>query len=148
MAEFTSFTTQEQFDQMISARLERERDSIRKEYQDYDQIKASNTALQTQLEAANTKAKGFEDQITQLNGQIKGYKTESLKASAALAAGLPYEMRTRLSGETEEEIKKDAEALAKLMGGRQPAPPLADPEPTPPEDKDAALKRTLKNLNM
>lgn len=54
--------------------------------------------------------------------------------------------RNDTSGEDEESIKKDAEAMAKLFAGRrQPTPPLADPE-AGAASKNAAMKKLLTGL--
>ena len=86
------------------------------------------------------------DEVAKKDAALKKYETDSVKTRVALAAGLPYEMATRLSGEDEESIKKDAEAMAKLFAGRrQPTPPLADPE-AGAASKNAAMKKLLTGL--
>lgn len=155
MAEFTPITTQDQLDSIIGDRIKRERNTVSKEFQ-------------TQLDEANAKITGYEKQISDLNksieesgktnashektiaemqNKIKGYESASVKTRIAHEVGLPYEMAARLSGETEEDIRKDAEGLFKLMGHRRTAPPLASTEHGVTKDeKKAAMKSVLAGL--
>ena len=58
--------------------------------------------------------------------------------------GLPYGMAERLSGEDEEAIKKDAEALKAILGTQpKKTTPLAGTEST---GKDDAYKNMLSKL--
>ena len=43
--------------------------------------------------------------------------------------GLPYGMASRISGETEEDIRKDAQSLKDLIGTTKPQAPQAATEP-------------------
>ncbi|MDY4488770.1 MAG: hypothetical protein SPE18_12085 [Candidatus Limivicinus sp.] len=135
MAEFTPIMTQEDFDAAISARLERERSK----YSDYDTIKADLGTLRGQLSAK-------EAEISTLQGKVKGYETDSVKTRIALETGLPLELRSRLTGETEEEIRADATKLAKLFGQQKDPAPLRDTEPPVADEKTAAYKSLLNNL--
>ena len=119
MSEFKPITTQEEFDAAISDRLKREREK----YADYDNLKSNNSEqakkigdLEKSLNDANEKISGHQKTVDELNAKIKGYETDSAKTRIALAAGLPYEMASRLKGDSEDDIKKDAESLAKMMG--------------------------------
>lgn len=133
--EFQPINTQEEFDTRIADRLKRERDK----FADYDAIKASAAESGKRISELEAKEK-------ELTGRIRQYETDSAKTRIGLAAGLPYEMISRLSGETEEEIKTDAEALAKLLKPRQ-LQPLYQPENNGGgSGKDAALLTTLKKL--
>ena len=55
-------------------------------------------------------------------------------------------MANRLSGETEEDIRKDAEALVKLIGNNKPKAPLADPEGNQSGGKNNAVRALAKSL--
>ena len=122
MPEFTPINTQEEFDAAIKDRIARERATLMKKYGDYDEIKASLTSLQEEKAGFEKTAKENADKITsltdQLNaatGKVKAFEIDALKMKAATAAGIPVEFRNRLSGETEEEITKDAETFAKFF---------------------------------
>lgn len=153
MAEFTAITTQEEFDAAISARLKRERETVSKELggqlkEMQDKIGGYETQisdLNGRLKEAGDKAAAGDKTIAELQGKIKGYETSSVKMRIAHENGIPYELADRLAGETEDDIRKDAQALSKLVS-RKPAPPLADPEGNA-TSKDAALKKMLQSLN-
>lgn len=154
MAEFTPITTQEQFDAAIADRLKRERESQTKKYGDYDALK-QKTAEQEQQIAALTKeasdaAKkyaGYDKTVAELNAKIKGYETDSVKTRIARETGIPYELAGRLTGETEDDIRKDAEGLAKLLGRNEnPASPLRDTETGEPDGVTAGLKELLHKM--
>lgn len=132
MGEFKKIETQEEFDAAIKDRLAREKEK----YADYDSLKKENESFKTQiadLEKAKkdleTEKGTFSSQIDALNSKIKGYETDSAKTRIALEKGLPYEFAKRLSGETEEEIAKDAEEMAKYVTKQQPPAPTGSNEP-------------------
>ena len=89
--------------------------------------------------------------IKELEDKVKKYESDSVKTKIARAAGLPDEMADRLRGTTEEEMKADAESLAKLVSKKDVAP-LGDPEPdkgsggSDDDKKNASLKKMLKEL--
>lgn len=132
MGDFTPINTQEEFDAAISSRLKRERESLTKSItqkftddgymspDDVAKLKAGYDKqigdLNTAVDAATKKSAAFEKSIAEKDAAIKKYETASVKARVAHETGLPYELSGRLSGETEEEIRKDAESLVKLVG--------------------------------
>lgn len=150
MADFTPITSQEEFDAAIKERLRREREK----YADYDDLKAKSADHEKtvadyarQLSEANAKIEGHDKAVADLNAKIKGYETASAKTRIALETGLPYEMASRLTGETEDDIKRDAANLAKLIGKQNPpAPPLRSTEGNGGNSKDTAYKSLLNNL--
>lgn len=154
MGEFKTIETQEELDSVIKDRLERERKSLSEKYSDYDELKKKNAEYEAQvskLSEANktfeTKTAEYDKQINELNSKIKGYETASAKTRIALATGLPYEMAERLSGTTEEEIKKDAETLAKFMGKKEAAPTASNEPATYEKSKDEALRALVRNMS-
>ena len=158
MSEFTPITTQEQFDAAIGERLKRERESLAKKYGDYDALKQKTDDYERQiaeysksLEAAKQAASAHDQVVTELNAKLKGYESASVKTRIAHEFGIPYELASRLSGEDEDAIRKDAETLSQLIGqqARHKAPPLRSTEPLNLEGDatKAALKRTLRGLD-
>lgn len=137
MGEFKTITTQEEFDAAIGERIKREKETLAKKYEGYlspaevaEKEKASKAAydeLKGKHDKLQKDAEGHAKTMEELNAKLKGYETDSVKTRIAHEAGLPYEMAKRLTGETEEDIKKDAEALSKLVNaaGNNGAPPLA-----------------------
>lgn len=153
MAEFTPITTQEQFDAAIGERIRRERETTERKYADYTELKTKVSGYETTIadmtRAAETAAKKQADNdklLTELQGKVKGYETASVKTRIALETGLPYELAARLSGETEEEIRKDAAALAKYVGKQTQAAPLRSTEPEGTGAAASALRALTNQL--
>lgn len=138
MAEFTPITTQEEFNSRISQRLEEARNAERQKYADYETVKKD-------LEAAKADVQKKDQTITDLQAQLKGSRAELAKTRIALEKGLPIEMSTRLNGETEDEIRKDAEMLSALFGKQKEAAPMRDSEKGV-DGKDSALRSLLANI--
>lgn len=138
MSEFTPINTQEEFNQRISQRLEEARNAERQKFADYETVKKD-------LETAMADAQKKDQTITDLEAQLKGSRAELAKTRIALEKGLPVEMSGRLNGETEDEIRKDAEALSALFGRRNPAP-RRDNDPPAGNEKNAAFKKLLDSM--
>lgn len=154
MAEFTPITTQEQFDAAIADRLKQERENQSKKYSDYDALKQKTAEQEQQIAAMtkeaserNKKYAGYDKTVAELNAKIKGYETDSVKRRIAHETGIPYELAGRLTGETEDDIRKDAEGFAKLLGRTtNPASPLRDTETGEPDGVTAGLKELLHKM--
>lgn len=142
---FEPIDTQEKFDSAISERLRRERETIAKRYADYDELKTKVSTYEQQI-ADMTKAAGeAAEKYAALQSKVKDYETARSRARIAHETGLPFELADRLTGSTEEEIRKDAESLSRFIGkGR--AAPLRSPEEPPADSKAAALKNFTANL--
>ena len=162
---FEEIKTEEQFNTIIQDRLRRDREARQKEikekYGDLDALKAENDRLKT-LESENTSLKsqaeelkkaaeadktkyaGLETQLTELQGKVKGYEADALKARVAQEKGLPYGLAGRLRGETEEELRKDADSL---RGYFSTGSPMGSTEPAGGGDANAAaMKQLLQSL--
>ena len=139
MAEFKPITTQEEFDVAIKDRLEQAGNAVRQQFSDYDTTKKDYEALKT--DAVQKDAT-----ITDLQNQLKGARAELAKTRIALEKGLPAELSARLTGETEDEIRKDAETLASLLAKQRGTAPMRDQEPGSGGTEKAALKKMLNNL--
>ena len=154
MGEFKTIETQEELDALIKDRIERERKSLSEKYSDYDELKKKNTEYEAQVsklseanKAFETKKLEYDKQISELSSKIKGYETDSAKTRIALEMGLPYEVAGRLNGTTEEEIRKDAESLAKFVGKPETAP-VSSGEPVKyTESKDDSLKQLVRSMS-
>lgn len=154
MSEFTPIETQEELNAIIAKRVKEEQERISRKYEDYDTVKASNKDLTDQLAAAQKAAqetadkyKDYDAKIADYESKIHQYETDSVKTRVALANGLPYEMASRLRGDSEEEIQKDAESLKAYW--KPQAQPMAEPEPqiTEKSARDVALKSMLSQLS-
>lgn len=154
MAEFTEITSQEQLDRVIGERLRRERETVEKRYADYDDLKNRNAEYAKQIESltaslndANEKVTAGNSEMDALNARIREYETASVKTRIANEAGIPLELADRLSGEDEDAIRADAQALAKFIS-RNSAPPLASLEqPVETDSKKAAIQKMVAGMN-
>lgn len=153
MSEFKPITTQEEFDAAIKARLSREKEK----YADYDQLKSrveelekENVGLQSTIEASNQSKADADKQLEDLQKQITGYETASMRTRVALQYGLPYDLADRLQGTDEESFKADAERLAGFMKPASKVAPVKSTEPiVPKEDAKRTMYRNLvQNLNI
>jgi len=155
MADFTPITSQEELDRIIKGRLEKQSESFTKKYEgfvspedlakirsDYDKQVAD---LNSAMKAASKKAEAYDKDIAERDAKIKGYETSALKGRIAHETGIPYELAARLSGETEEDIRKDAESLAQYVNKGE-VPPMRSTEPDGSDMRRTALTNLLSGL--
>jgi chromosome segregation ATPase len=157
MAEFKPIETQEDLDAFAGKIRKEATDRIEKKYADYESLKSENAELTEKLSAAEKtvqdNAEKFKDyeknmkDFEEAKKKVHKYEIDSVKTKVALEAGLPYEAADRLRGETEKDIRADAENFAGLVGSQ--AQPLADPEPGVPKETTAkaAMRRMLHEIN-
>lgn len=127
MSEFKVIETQEQFDEVIGERLKRERETVEKKYENYLSPEDVEKKMEGYLspESEKEKYKGYlsPEEVAKKDAVIKGYETNSVKMRIAHEYGIPFELASRLSGENEDEIKKDAESMKTILGNStRPAP--------------------------
>lgn len=123
MADFTPITTQEEFDAVIKERLTRDREAQAKKtaekYGDYEDLKNKTVDYEKQIASYTEKLKGVEEKdkkIAELESSVKKYETSALKTRIAQETGLDYALATRLTGDTEEELRADAKSLSDTIG--------------------------------
>jgi len=154
MSEFKVIETQEQLDALIGDRIARAekkaQENAAKEYADYAELKKKVTTYEAQLAdygkkltEAQENAKGHTAEVDGLKAKIKEYETASVKARIAHEVGLPYELANRLTGDTEEAIRQDADILAKYY--KQPAAPMRSTEQPVGDEKKEEAFRSLAN---
>jgi hypothetical protein len=153
MADFKPITTQEEFDAAIGDRIKRERESMAKKYGDYDDLKKrvadQETEIGTLTRERDDNAKkyaGYDKTVADLQAQVKGYEASSVKMRIAHETGIPYEMATRLRGETEEDIRKDAAILARFVSKNKYTGPLKGEGPDGESAERASMRQMLQNL--
>ena len=153
MSEFKSIETQEELDRIIQDRLSRQKESIEKQYADYETLKAEKQELETKaaslqatIEETSTSAKAHEQTLADLNAKIAGYETANLRTRIALQNGLPFDLADRLVGTDEDSIKADAERLALFVKPKASAPPLKNTEPNLGEDKNLNWRQMASQL--
>lgn len=149
MGDFTVIETQEQFEEALKDRLARERSAVAKQYEGYMSPDDVNKKFEGYLskKEVDEMYKGYAspDEVAKKDAIIKGYETNSVKMRIAHENGIPFELANRLSGDNEEEIKKDAENMSKFIS-MQSSLPLATNETQKPDNKTAALKNLLTNI--
>ena len=99
MEEFTPITTQKALDDAAAPLIEAAVAAKAAEFDGY------------------VSAEDHQKALDDLNAAHKAELLKAYRAKAALMAGLPEELADRLTGETEEDIRKDAEMLAGLTKG-------------------------------
>lgn len=149
MSEFKPITTQEEFDNAIKARLSREKEK----YGDYDQLKSrveelekENVDLKSTIEATNQSKADADKQLEEMQNQIAGYETASLRTRIALQHGLPYDLADRLQGTDEESFKADAERLASFVKHNEHFAPMRTLEPALEKTENTSYKNLVQGL--
>ena len=121
---------------------------LKQEQEMFDQLKNEKEQLEQQLQQLNDKLTAQEKELSsveELQTKLKTYELENLKIKIANQAGIPLALADRLSGETEEEIKADAEKLAGFVNKKQTLP-LKPTEPQNVDPKEQAYSKLLENL--
>lgn len=149
MSDFKPITTQEEFDAAIGARLERERKTVEKSFEGYLSPEAVSKKYEGYLSAEDVQKKyeGYlsPEEASAKDAQIRKYETSSVKMRIAHEKGIPFEMAERLSGENEEDIRKDAEVIARFVNKKQGAPSKSN-EPSSEDSKRAAMQKMLQEM--
>lgn len=162
---FEAITTQEQLDSIIGERLKRERETVEKKlresiekeylekYGDYEELKTKTDEYGRQIERFNQTIKensekiaGYEKSSGEMQAKLKKYEMDSMKMKIAHEAGIPFELASRLSGEDEAAIRKDAESISKFISNKKTSAPLASADPEKLDSKQIAMKSMLDNL--
>lgn len=157
MSEFKTITTQEEFDSMVKDRLDRQAKKVTEEVEKRfngwlspDDVKKATADLEKQVTELTGKLNDSQAAYDKLDGEKKALDLARAKESAARDAGLPYELAARLSGNTADELKADAESLSKLVnsGNNSYVAPLFEPPAkTAATASDAAYMSMLGELS-
>lgn len=151
---FEAITTQEQFEEAIGERLRREQETVRKEFEGFLSPEDAKKQYEKQYEGflspedVQEKYKGYltPEQAAEKDALIKKYETKSKKVQIAMSEGIPYELASKITGETEEDMRKDAKTLAGFLKKGNPYPGY-EPEPDDgKKTKEVAMKKMLNNL--
>lgn len=158
MSDFTPIETQEQFDEAIKDRLARAEKKWQEKYSGYlspddltgktEELNSKIEELSNSLNSANEKATADAEAIAGLEAKVKKYETASVKSRIAHEVGIPYELADKLSGDTEDDIRKDAEKLKPFVTQKSTSP-LRNPEAKEAGSGDAtteSLKKLVQNL--
>ena len=104
-------------------------------------------ASQNQIDESKAQMAEQANTIIKLTERAIKAEHELLKAKIAYEYKIPYELSGRLAGETEAEIRKDAENFAKMVSRPQTAP-LAYVETAVTDPQKSALSGLLRKLNL
>lgn len=126
--EFTPITTQEEFDARVR------------------EVHGDVSGLQGQIDTLTSERDAHASTIAQLQGQIKGYENEALKRRIAGEKGIPLEFASRLSGETEADIKADADKMTGMLRAFKGAAPLAENPVSTENPSRSHLLATLRKM--
>ena len=150
--EFKIIETQEQLDAIVSERVKRAKESVRKEYAEYETYKQAyenqesfKKSYEDQIAELTNKQAETQSTIDGLNSRIAQYEMDSVKTRACVEYGLPLEMASRIHGATEDEIMKDASTLSSFVSTKS-APPLRNPEAPIEDGVTAAFKKLNPNI--
>lgn len=148
MEDFKPIETQEQFNAMIAERLKREREAIEKKFEGYLSPDEVSKKYQGYLskEDIDKKYQGYlsPEEAAKKDAEIKRYESDSVKTRIAGECGLPLEIAQRLQGSDEDAIRKDAQALAKVLGNAKKA--VAPLKSTETHQEDAETQAYLNML--
>lgn len=126
---FKTIETQEELDKVIGDRLKREREKVESEYKGkLEELEKKFNETKSLLDDKDSLAEESASKIKDLEGQVKGYEMADKKRNLALEFGLPYNLADRIQGESDEDMKKDAENLAKYFEKEDPILPPKNPE--------------------
>ena len=158
MSEFKAIETQEELDSIIQKRLERKEREVQEKYKSYlspedvDKIKSEYegklSSKDAEMAQALEKYKESDKTIADLTLRAETAEKSLMRAEVASESKLPYELASRLLGDTKEEMQKDAEKLASYMKPQAPAPAY-HPTPAPSTSakaSDVALAQVLTQL--
>lgn len=133
MGDFKVIETQEEFDKAIQSRLKQKDRELADKYKDYlspDDVTALKADFDKQLQDANKlvketqdKLSTFDETVSNLTKRAEAAEKQVLKNRVAYENKLPIELSERLIGNTEEQLKADAEKLSRIIKPNN-APPL------------------------
>lgn len=157
MSDFKVIETQEQLDAIIGERVSRAEkkgeERAAAKYADYDDLKTKADTYEQQIADLNEQLKGneskqaeFTKQIEDLTGKVRQYEIGSVKTKVALEVGLPYQLAEKLSGDDEEAIRADAKKMAEFI--TKPSAPIGAVEPNGSKDdpNDVALLNMARQI--
>lgn len=146
MSDFEAIETREQFEEAVKDRLEQERETVRREFSGCLSPEAVEEKYKEYLspKEAEEKYKGYlsPEDAANKDATIAKYEKESKRVKVAMENGIPYELAGKLSGETEDEMKKDAEAFSKFLKGKTTYPNFTRDT----DNKDDSIRVILSRL--
>lgn len=121
--------------------------------EDIEELKSEKAALEkkvgdleTTLNATTEKYADVDTTLAEKDKLLKDVETKNMKFRIANQAGIPMDLAERLSGETEDEIKADAEKLSGFISKKNPLP-LKPTEPEATDKTEQAYAKMLEELD-
>lgn len=138
--EFTPITTQADFDAAVKSTVEA---AVAEAVKKFEGWLSPDAAAALAKERDDSKAA-----VDALSTENKSYKISAMKMKAANEKGIPFELAEKLSGETEDEINKDADTFAKYFTApkHQPTPRYSG-EGAFTDSKSSAELAMLREIN-
>lgn len=161
--EFKPITSQEELDLVIKDRLNRQSEKHSRELSEklasFEETKARLTESESKIGELTSLLEGNGTELDELKKQLeekdallserdatlKKYERDSVKNNIATEYGIPRELADRLTGNTEEELRADAENLKAIIGVSK-VPPLARNNGGNVNSREAALKQMSEAL--
>ena len=106
----------------------KERQTLLEQIDNSTKLTEENEKLKERVNELEERLKGLEDMEAthnELTQELEKHKLDKLKMKIAYEAGIPLEIYDKLEGETEEELRKDAEIIAEHMTRQKKILPLA-----------------------
>jgi hypothetical protein len=156
MAEDRTFTQEEVNKLVGQARLEG-KEIGRKEFEGWispDKLTETTAELENklaglskQIEVLTGEKTDLQTKLSEKDGLIAKYETDSVKTKIAKENGLPYEAVEFLQGDSEEAIRQSAEAMKGLIGAGSSPQPSFTPEPSDMDETVRAWKQLAKDIH-
>lgn len=152
--------TQEQKDrieEIVKERIERvekkysDYEDLKKKASDYDKVMSNDyegkiKSLEEKLSIANEKAMGHDKIVSDLTTRAEKAEGNSLRMKIANEFKIPLELADKLSGNNEDEVRKDAETLSKFIGTAPTPAPLKNNDSVQTDSTMAAYKSMMTGL--
>lgn len=152
MADFKTIETQEELDNIIKSRLERQAktvtEEVTKKFEGYispDEYAIKSAELDSKINELTSALAERDNSIAELTAKATAYERNSVKTRIANEFNIPLEFADRLTGENEEELKADAEKISKFITVKKVAP-LGSTEGGA-TGKNAAYSKLISGLN-
>lgn len=154
--EFTPINTQEEFNERIAKRLERERRTIEERFADYDALKEANAGYESRITELGNNILDVQSQLQERDAKIADlqkqnaeYVTNTVKMRIANEYGLDAEIANSIAFNDEESFRDTAKKIAERMSQttiknialKSPADDIAI-------SKTEAMRNMLSNLNI
>lgn len=130
--------TQADMDKVVEGRLERQR----KQFADYDDLKAKASKVDTISKEWEDKLKAKDTEVSELSSKVKAAELGTEKVKIIHEFGLKDELHEFVTGETADEMRERAEKLAKGVGGGK----VVIKKDGKPDDKTSDSKTIAKGL--